>query len=46
MITITEKTPIKISGISSLFIEFPYNTDVIATLKTCDKYNYDGKTHA
>ena len=46
MITITEKTPIKLSGISSLFIEFPYNTDVIATLKTCDKYNYDGKTHS
>ena len=45
MITITEKTPIKISGISSLFITFSYNADIITTLKNCDKYNYDAKTH-
>lgn len=46
MITITEKTPVKISGTSSLFITFPFNADVIAILKSCDKYNYNAKDHS
>ena len=44
MIFITENTPKKLSGITSLFLNFPYNKDIIETIKRCDKYVYDGET--
>lgn len=34
MITIKEITPIKLSGISSLFVQFPYNPELVNTIKT------------
>ena len=45
MIKITESTPIKISGETSLFLSFPFNTSVISVIKGCSSYNFDKKTH-
>lgn len=43
MINITENTPKKLSGITSLFLTFKYNADVISIIKTCDRYIYDNE---
>lgn len=44
MIFITEKVPEKLSGISSLFITFDFNIEVVNTLKTAENYNFNPKT--
>ena len=44
MIYITEDTPKKLSGITSLFLTFKYNPQIIETIKTCDKYIYNNDT--
>lgn len=41
MIQIIESTPRKLSGVTSLIVTCPYNADVIATFKRCDKYIYN-----
>lgn len=45
MITIEESAPLKLSGLTSLHISFPYNADVIAAIKQSNKYAYDKKTY-
>ena len=45
MILIKEKIPSKIPGVTSLFVTFPYNQDVIAILKGCTPFNYDKKVN-
>ena len=44
MIYITESQPKKLSGLSSLFISFKYNADIVAAIKSSDKYIFDKKT--
>lgn len=44
MIYITEASPKKLSGLSSLFISFKYNPDIVAAIKTSDKYIFDKTT--
>lgn len=44
MIKIEERKPEKLSGISSLFLSFSFNQDIINTIKTCSKYVYNKKT--
>lgn len=44
MIYITEQLPTKLSGLSSLYISFDYNTEVVTTIKNCTKYVYNPKT--
>ena len=44
MIRITEKTPSKLPGISSLFITFDYNPQVVNVVKACGNAIYDKKT--
>lgn len=44
MIYITEAKPKKLSGLSSLFISFKYNPDVVSAIKSSDKYVFDKKT--
>lgn len=44
MINITEDTPKKLSGITSLFVNFTFNIEVVNVLKTCDKYVYDASS--
>ena len=46
MITITEKLPVKLSGTSSLFINFPFNTEIIEIIKQTDKYIYNKEDHS
>ena len=43
MITIKEDVPKKVPGLTSLFISFQYNKDVITIIKSCDGYKYDDK---
>lgn len=45
MIKIKEDKCLKLSGITSLFVSFDFNLQVIATIKATDKYIYDKKTH-
>lgn len=45
MIYITEGENKKIPGMSSLFVSFDYNENIISSLKTLEVYNYDKKTH-
>ena len=45
MIKICEKEPNKISGVSSLFLSFSYNPEIINVIKAYDKYVYDKKTY-
>lgn len=45
MIKIVEATPTKLSGLSSLYVSFNYNADIINVIKSSDKYIYDKKTH-
>lgn len=45
MIYITEKTPIKISGVTSLHVSFKFNPEIINVIKTADKYAYDKQTY-
>ena len=44
MITIKEEAPKKLSGLTSLHINFPYNAEIITAIKQCSKYAYDKKT--
>lgn len=44
MITIREGETKKLSGLSSLFISFKYNADIVAAIKSSDKYVFDKKT--
>ena len=43
MIHITEKTPKKIPGESSLFVSFEYNPEIVAVIKTCSPCEYSKK---
>ena len=45
MIRITEAKCVKLSGITSLFVSFDFNLQVIAAIKSTDKYIYDKNTH-
>lgn len=45
MIYITEKLPIKISGLSSLHITFDFNIEVVTIIKNCSKSIYNPKTY-
>lgn len=45
MIKIEEREPIKLSGLSSLFISFNYKPEIVDIIKTSDKYVYDKKTY-
>ena len=44
MITITEKKTKKVPGITSLFVSFDYNKDIIDKIKTLDCFNYSKVT--
>jgi len=43
MIYIKEDIPQKISGVTSLFIKFDFNQEIIDILKSCDKYIFHKK---
>lgn len=45
MISVEEKVPSKIPGVTSLFITTPYNKDVIDVIKGCTPLNYDKKVN-
>lgn len=45
MIYLEEKKCNKLAGLTSIFVTTEYNPKVIETLKTCDCYSYDKKTH-
>lgn len=45
MIYINESEPKKLSGLSSLFISFKYNPDVVAAIKSSERYVFDKKTY-
>ena len=45
MINIIEAEPTKLSGITSLYISFDYNPEIVATIKLCDKYIYNNKNY-
>ena len=45
MIIIKEDSPKKISGLTSLFVSFKYNPEIINVIKSADKYSYDKNTH-
>lgn len=46
MITLIEDTPRKITGITSIFVKFDYNQNIVNAIKSlCDVYDYDKKTH-
>lgn len=44
MIKIQENICNKLPGITSLFISFSYNKDIINLIKNCDGYNFNKKT--
>ena len=44
MIKIKENVCAKYLGITSLFISFSYNKEIINLIKNCDAYNFDKKT--
>lgn len=44
MIRIKEDKCVKLSGITSLFVSFDFNLEVISVIKTSDKYIYNKKT--
>lgn len=44
MIKIKENVCAKVPGITSLFISFSYNKEIINLIKNCDAYNFDKKT--
>lgn len=44
MIKIKENVCAKVPGITSLFISFSYNKEIINLIKNCDVYNFDKKT--
>ena len=45
MITIEESNSKQLSGITSLFLSFAFNQEVINVIKSCDKYAYDKKKY-
>ena len=45
MINIDERTSVKLPGITSLFISFEYNPNIVQQLKLIDPHFYDKKTH-
>lgn len=44
MIIIDERKAAKVPGLTSLFLNFNYNTSIIDAIKTCDCYIFDKKT--
>ena len=44
MINIYEKIPSKVPGITSLFIDFDYNVDILNIIKSFPCKNYSKKT--
>lgn len=44
MVKIEEKAPKRIPGVSSLFVTFDYNPQLVAVLKECQPCHYDKKT--
>lgn len=44
MIKIREDTPIKLSGISSLFVSFDFNPEIITIIKSQERYSYSKDT--
>jgi SNF2 family DNA or RNA helicase len=44
MITIEEKRTSKVPGITSIFISFDYNKDIVEAIKTLPCYNYSKRT--
>ena len=45
MVQIEERKCEKLSGITSLFLSFPFNQEIIGIIKSYDKYAYDKKTY-
>lgn len=45
MITIQERKNSKVPGTSSLYVSFPYNKEIIDSIKTTQMYVYDKSTH-
>ena len=45
MINIIEDNCLKLSGVTSLFLSFPFNQEAINIIKSSDKYAYDKKTY-
>lgn len=45
MIEITENITYKLPGMTSLFVKFPYNAEIVAAIKTLPLYNYDKKSY-
>ena len=45
MIYIKEAPPTKLSGLTSLYISFDFNAEIIPVIKSCEKYVYDKKTY-
>ena len=43
MIKIEEKPCVKLSGITSLFLSFPFDQRIVNIVKSTDKYVYDKK---
>lgn len=45
MITITEKITSKVPGITSVFVDFKYNPDIVQEIKSLPCFNYSKKTN-
>lgn len=45
MINIVEDTPSKISGLTSLFVSFDYNPEIVNIIKNASKYSFDKTTY-
>lgn len=45
MITITEKITSKVPGITSVFVDFNYNAEIVQEIKTLPCFNYSKKTN-
>lgn len=45
MIRIREASPTKLSGLTSLYVSFDFNPEIIPIIKSCEKYVYDKKTY-
>ena len=45
MILIEERQCEKLSGLSSLFVSFKFNQEIIDIIKSTEKYSYDKKTY-
>ena len=45
MIRIREASPTKLSGLTSLYVSFDFNPEIVPIIKSCEKYIYDKKTY-